>query len=245
VEDGESGTRNRTDRGAGRRGRPAGEALRRLVCGRGEEKQGHHRENDGQKPESERHCLGDTVDVMPEDQRDDGDGAADERARSSYQERVPEAFAHDTHRGSCSLISTEPRSAQANERHYPGSTSFRLAAGAGDGHNQRMIFIVVTWAVKPEHADEWLNIVSDFTQATRNEPGNLFFDWSRSVDDPARFVLVEAFADGDAGAAHVGTEHFRTAMARLPQYLASTPEIINVEIPGASGWSEMGELTVG
>ena len=108
-----------------------------------------------------------------------------------------------------------------------------------------MIFIVVKWAIKPEHAERWLDIVGDFTRSTRDEPGNLFFDWSRSMDDPAAFVLVEAFADGDAGAAHVGTEHFRTAMAELPQYLASTPEIINVEIPGASGWSEMGELKAG
>ena len=106
-----------------------------------------------------------------------------------------------------------------------------------------MIFIVVRWPVKPEFADDWLNLVEDFTRATRAEPGNLFFDWSRDVDDPHRYTLVEAFADADAGAAHVGSEHFKAAMAWLPDKVSATPQIVNVEIPGASGWSSMGEVT--
>lgn len=106
-----------------------------------------------------------------------------------------------------------------------------------------MIFIVVRWRIRPELADQWLDIVADFTKATRAEPGNLFFDWSRDVDDPTRYTLVEAFADGDAGAAHVGSDHFKAAMDVLPDAVAEKPEIINVEIPGTSGWSEMGEVT--
>ena len=106
-----------------------------------------------------------------------------------------------------------------------------------------MIFIVVRWTIRPERADDWMSLVDDFTRGTRSEPGNLFFDWSRSVDDPNQFVLVEAFADGDAGAAHVGSDHFRKAMEWMPDAVASAPEIINVEIPGATGWSVMGEVT--
>ena len=106
-----------------------------------------------------------------------------------------------------------------------------------------MIFIVVKWKIRAEHADTWLDIVQEFTDSTRAEPGNLFFDWSRSVDDPATYVLVEAFADGDAGSAHVRSDHFKAAMDKLPAYVATKPQIINVEIPEASGWSEMGEIT--
>lgn len=106
-----------------------------------------------------------------------------------------------------------------------------------------MILIVVRWTIRPERADEWLDLVADFTAGTRSEPGNLFFDWSRSVDDPTRFTLVEAFADGDAGAAHVSTDHFKKAMEWMPDVVATKPEIIHVEIPGQSGWSEMGEVT--
>jgi len=88
-----------------------------------------------------------------------------------------------------------------------------------------MIFIVAKFPVKPEHADRWPEIVADFTRGTRSEPGNLWFDWSRSLDDPTEYVLVEAFRD-------------------LPQYLVRTPQIINVpDVPG-DGWNLLGELAV-
>ena len=77
--------------------------------------------------------------------------------------------------------------------------------------------------------------------ATRSEPGNLFFDWSRSVDDPNVYVLLEAFRDDAAGAAHVQSEHFQAAMASLPDAISARPKIVNVTVPG-EGWSEMGEL---
>jgi len=58
-----------------------------------------------------------------------------------------------------------------------------------------MIFIAVKFKVKHEYADQWTDIVNDFTQATRSEPGNLWFEWSRSVDEPDTFVCVEGFRD--------------------------------------------------
>ena len=105
-----------------------------------------------------------------------------------------------------------------------------------------MIFIVVKWTIRPERSAEWLSLVDDFTQATRAEPGNLFFEWSRSVDDPHAFVLVEAFADGKAGEEHVNSEHFKAAMSWMPDVVAAKPRIINVQVPG-DDWSEMGEVT--
>ena len=106
-----------------------------------------------------------------------------------------------------------------------------------------MIFITVKFPVKPEYADEWLTHVDAFTQATRAEPGNLWFEWSRSVDDPNTYVLVEAFQD-DAAEAHVTSDHFHTAMRDLRPLLSRTPDIVSTTIEGATGWSKMGELTV-
>lgn len=106
-----------------------------------------------------------------------------------------------------------------------------------------MIFIAARFRILPEHAGRWPDISRPFTEATRAEPGCLWFDWSRSIEDANEYVLVEAFTDEDAGAAHVGSGHFRTAQRELPQYLAETPRIINATIPG-SDWSELGELAV-
>lgn len=105
-----------------------------------------------------------------------------------------------------------------------------------------MIFIVVRWTIRPERSAQWLDLVKDFTEATRAEPGNLFFDWSKDVDSPHRFTLVEAFRDGEAGAAHVNSEHFKAAMAWMPDMVAEKPEIINVEVPG-EGFGRMSEVT--
>ena len=80
-----------------------------------------------------------------------------------------------------------------------------------------MIFITAKFRVKAEDADRWPEISRSFTEATRSEPGNLWFDWSRSLDDPTEYVLVEAFADDDAGAAHVQSDHFRAAQQRAPR----------------------------
>jgi quinol monooxygenase YgiN len=52
---------------------------------------------------------------------------------------------------------------------------------------------------------------------------------------------VEAFRDGDAGAAHVGSDHFKQAQQTLPPYLATIPKIINVTLP-QDDWSRLAEF---
>ena len=106
-----------------------------------------------------------------------------------------------------------------------------------------MIFITAKFRIKPEHADDWADIARSFTEATRAEDGCLWFDWSRSLDDPNEYVLVEAFRDGEAGGAHVQSDHFNAAQAELPPYLTSTPKIISQSVD-QDDWSELGELAV-
>ncbi len=103
-----------------------------------------------------------------------------------------------------------------------------------------MIFIVVKNPVRPEFADDWVDLVEEFTTASRAEPGNIVFEWYRSVEDPNTYVLVEAFRDAAAGEAHVQSDHFRTATGQLRKWLAAVPEIVHVEAPG-EGWAKMGE----
>ena len=105
-----------------------------------------------------------------------------------------------------------------------------------------MIFIVVKFEAKDEYVERWPELVSEFTEATRQEPGNKWFEWSRSLDNPHEYVLVEAFEE-DAAEAHVNSEHFRKMTEQFPQYLVKTPRIISRQIDG-DGWEEMGEVQV-
>ncbi|MFC5219850.1 putative quinol monooxygenase [Streptomyces coerulescens] len=106
-----------------------------------------------------------------------------------------------------------------------------------------MIFITAKFRVRPEHADSWPEVTADFTRATRAEPGCLWFDWSRSVDEPTEYVLVEAFRDDEAAGAHVQSAHFKAAQQTLPPHLVETPRIVNTTIP-QDDWSLLGEMTV-
>ena len=105
-----------------------------------------------------------------------------------------------------------------------------------------MILIVVKFPVKPELADDFIEAVEPFTSATRAEPGNKWFGWSRGVDNPHEFVLVEAFND-DAAEAHVTSDHFKAGLDTMRPFLTATPKIISRTVDG-DGWDAMGELRI-
>lgn len=106
-----------------------------------------------------------------------------------------------------------------------------------------MIFIVVKFPVKPEYAEQFPEHVREFTEATRAEPGNKWFEWSRNIEDPQEYVLVEAF-DDEAAEAHVNSAHFqRFTDGSTAELLTATPQIISRQIDG-DGWDEMAEITV-
>ena len=105
-----------------------------------------------------------------------------------------------------------------------------------------MYFIVVKFPVKPESVEDWPSIVAEFTEATRAEEGNLWFEWSRSLADPNEFVLVEAFTD-EGAEPHVTCEHFAKGLEAMRPHLTATPKIVSRQVDG-EGWDEMGELKI-
>lgn len=107
-----------------------------------------------------------------------------------------------------------------------------------------MYFIVVKFQTKPDYTDQFMDLVTPFTEATRKEPGNLWFDWSRSVEDSSEFVLVEAFLDDEAAGTHVNSAHFKAGLEAMRPALVATPKIVSRKVEGDS-WGEMGELQIG
>jgi quinol monooxygenase YgiN len=105
-----------------------------------------------------------------------------------------------------------------------------------------MILIVVKFPVRPDRAEEWSALAADYARAVNAEDGSLFFEWSRSLEEPDTFVCVEGFRDADAGAAHVGTQAFKNFVAQAPDIVAAQPQIIYVDAPDVPGWGPMGEI---
>jgi quinol monooxygenase YgiN len=105
-----------------------------------------------------------------------------------------------------------------------------------------VILIVLKTQIRPEKRDEWLAGVEQYTAAVRQEPGNVSFDYYENGESPNEFAIVEVFADGDAGSAHVATEHATNFFAWMPAMITAKPKINYQDIDGEA-WSEMAEVS--
>lgn len=106
-----------------------------------------------------------------------------------------------------------------------------------------MYFIVVKYLVKDEYLNTFIENTREFTEATRAESGNLWFDWNKSLERDDEFVLIEAFADDEAASEHVNSDHFAKGLDALRPMLKETPKIVSRKVEG-QGWDEMGELKI-
>lgn len=106
-----------------------------------------------------------------------------------------------------------------------------------------MILINLKMPVRPDKIDEWLALAGSYAAAVNAEEGSLFFQFSRSLDDPNEFVCIEGFRDADAGGAHVGTAAFKHFVEAAPDLVSGQPQIIYVDAPQVEGWGPMGEIS--
>ena len=107
-----------------------------------------------------------------------------------------------------------------------------------------MILINVRYRPKPEFVESFREKMDDFTQACRQEPGCLFFQWYRNTDDPNEYILIEAYEDAEAGKVHAESDHFAKGIEEMNKVLQSRPKIINTTMEDRSGWDDMSEVTI-
>ena len=62
--------------------------------------------------------------------------------------------------------------------------------------------------VRPEDVDAFIAATRINHQASVRGPGNRRFDVLQAPDDPARFILYEAYVSAAAAAAHKETAHY-------------------------------------
>lgn len=74
--------------------------------------------------------------------------------------------------------------------------------------------------VKPGHVDDFLRASQANHEASVREPGNRRFDVLQSSDDPARFVLYEAYATAEDAAAHKLTAHYLAWRETVADWMA-------------------------
>jgi quinol monooxygenase YgiN len=96
---------------------------------------------------------------------------------------------------------------------------------------RRMIAIVAKMTVKEGKEDEFKAAGAEMVAAVKaNEAGRaLQYTLAQSKSTPTEFYFIEAYADDDAAAAHIKTDHMAAFGAKLAGMLAGRPEIIRLD----------------
>jgi quinol monooxygenase YgiN len=72
-----------------------------------------------------------------------------------------------------------------------------------------MAYVVAAhWRAKQGKEERLAELIEELTPPSRSEPGNLFYQAQRAVDDPQLFYLYEQYADEAAYQAHMDSDHF-------------------------------------
>ena len=83
-----------------------------------------------------------------------------------------------------------------------------------------MVVTTVLVQVKKERIEDFIEATVENHRSSVKEPGNVRFDILQSDEDPARFIMYEAYESPEAAAAHKQTEHYRVWRDRVADYMA-------------------------
>jgi len=101
-----------------------------------------------------------------------------------------------------------------------------------------MFIVHVFVHVKPDHMGDFKQATLENARNSLNEPGVARFDVVQELDDPTRFILVEAYRMPDDPAKHKETDHYkkwRDTVAGMMAEPRSSIKLANV-FPNDEGW---------
>ncbi|WP_392542306.1 putative quinol monooxygenase [Oryzobacter telluris] len=105
-----------------------------------------------------------------------------------------------------------------------------------------MILITVKFPIREDRLEAWDELSTSYAAAVSQEPGCVFFEFSRSLTEPNTFVCIEGFRDSAAGGEHMAQDHVARFMAQMPDIVAAQPQIIYVDADEVTGFGPMGEI---
>ena len=93
-----------------------------------------------------------------------------------------------------------------------------------------MIATFVHIWVKESHIDDFIAATIENHKQSVQEPGNLRFDILRDSENPAKFVLYEAYMSDEDVAAHKNTAHYLKWRDMVADWMAQPRQGIRHEI---------------
>ena len=101
-----------------------------------------------------------------------------------------------------------------------------------------MLVVHVYVHVKPESVEAFKSATIANARESIKEPGIARFDFAQQAEDPTRFVLVEAYREANAPAAHKQTSHYQTWRDTVAPMMAEPRSSVKYEsmFPEARDW---------
>src|SRR3954451_19434100 len=88
-----------------------------------------------------------------------------------------------------------------------------------------MVIVIARFRPRSDNLDEFVAILGDVQEASREDDGCVNYGYSRGIVDDTEFVAVEEWRDMEALEAHLRTPHVGRLIAALPGHSAAPPEI--------------------
>lgn len=89
-----------------------------------------------------------------------------------------------------------------------------------------MIGVVATIKIQDGKTGEFEKAFTDLAAKVKaNEPGNVFYQLTKSRTEPNTYKVLELYADQDALKAHGASDHFKAGGAAFGHTLAGRPEV--------------------
>lgn len=96
-----------------------------------------------------------------------------------------------------------------------------------------MIIVSGTIVMNPDRVERATELTAELVAATREEPGNIEYEFFSALDDPGRFHLHEAWESQEAIDAHSASAHLATFFGAAAELEISKVEITQYEVAGS------------
>lgn len=87
------------------------------------------------------------------------------------------------------------------------------------------IHVIARLIAFPNKVEEAKALLLGLVEPTRKEVGCLQYDLLQNQEDPTDFTFVEQWESHESLDAHLASEHIQSAIAKIPELIASGPDI--------------------
>lgn len=108
--------------------------------------------------------------------------------------------------------------------------SLALSRPPGGGTVPGMIVVSGTIVIDPSKVDRGIELTRELMARTREEPGNISYEFFSALEDPARYHVFEEWESEEAIAAHNASEHFLAFMTATADLGVSHVELYRYEV---------------